>query len=48
MTYGKRDLALKWDLETEDWVIVAEGYIQNERSYLAAVAIPSDFELECF
>ena len=48
MTTGAEELIFKWDLEARDWVVMAENYIQNQRSYLSAVAIPKDFELECF
>ena len=48
MTSGAEELIFKWDLVAMDWVVMAEDYIQNQRSYLSAVAIPKDFELECF
>ena len=48
MTKDGEELIIKWDVEARDWVVMAENYIQDWRDYLSAVAIPSDFELECF
>ena len=45
---GDEELIYKWDIELADWAVVAENYIQSARDDPAVVAIPSDFELECF
>ena len=45
---GDEELIYMWDTESADWVVVAEDYIQNAKYNPAVVAIPSDFEVECF